>query len=170
MSHWGSILLGPLGNCRPHQGISLPEDGRWDIYYHPHCLRFVPRVSAPWHLWVMPAVHAGDLSWSWREPRCREAERLRLLMCEADSVLGTVYSCRKTQAGRGDIEKGINSVGHTPSWLTLILFEFLSLTTKGAPIMPLTSSSSHRGSHTQVGPARCTRHCPFLDVYDTIGY
>lgn len=115
------------------------EDRRRGISHYPHCLRLVPRVSAPWQLWVMPAAHPGNLSRRWREPQCREAERLRLLKCEADSVLGTVYSCRKTQVGRGDIEKGIDSVCHTPSWLKLVLSAFLSLTTKGVPIMPLTS-------------------------------
>lgn len=25
------------------------KTGRWSIYHHPHYLRFVPRVSAPWH-------------------------------------------------------------------------------------------------------------------------
>lgn len=147
MGNWGSVLMGPPGHCRLYLRIIPPENREvlsWTFIPIDRGLSLV--VSVPQHSWVLPTARPGKVPWRWREHQCGEAERFRFLSCEAGSVLRTVYSCSRTQVGRGNFGKGMNSVCHTSSWLKLVH-------------VAAHLSSSHRGSHAHVGPALHTRHC-----------
>lgn len=142
MGNWGSVLMGPSGHCRLYLRIIPPENREvlsWTSIPIDRGLSLV--VSVLQHTWVLPTARPGKLPWRWREHQCGEAERFRLLSCEAGSVLRTVYSCSRTQVGRGNFGKGMNSVCHTSSWLKLVH-------------VAAHLSSSHRGSHAHVGPAQ----------------
>lgn len=141
MGNRGSVLKGPLGHCRSHLRIIPPENREvlsWTSIPIDRALSLV--VSIPQHSWVMPTTHPGNLPWRGREHQWGEAARFRLLSCEAARVLRTVYSCSRTQVGRGNLKKGMSSVCHSSSWLNLVH-------------VASHLGSFHRSSHAHVGPA-----------------